>query len=346
MYDPVLGRMLSPDKYVTTPYGTQGYNRYTYAHNNPLKFTDPDGNFPWAAVIVGAMIGGFVKGVQYDISGQGTFLGGFWRGAIVGAGGGYASYLAPIGVLPGLGFGAGSGAILGGLSSALDGRNIGNGMLQGGIMGGIAGAIMGGVEASKLGANIWSGNRPDHYAPVSLAGAGEGSGPVPYNDKSLKELHSKYYSDVKVSQITMERALKGTKLQKDGTWVLSDKSKALAVTQSSIWKHGRVHRIFFSPAAFSSKEKLVCVMAHELGHVVLNSSSYLYKLAHVQTQYGGESIFNNQGHVAIFKMQYDLDKLNNWGNLWRFNISDGLIMDWADSELYNAIKFLIRPIKF
>ena len=87
-------------------------------------------------------------------------------------------------------------------------------------------------------------------------------------------------------------------------------------------------------------------MAHELGHVVLNSTPYLYKLAHVQTQYGPESLFDNKGHVAIFKMQFDLDKLNNWGNLWRFNTSDGEIMDWADSKLYNAIKFLIRPIKF
>lgn len=43
LYDPVLGRMLSPDNYVGE--GTQGFNRYSYANNNPLKFVDPDGNF-------------------------------------------------------------------------------------------------------------------------------------------------------------------------------------------------------------------------------------------------------------------------------------------------------------
>jgi len=43
MYDPVQGRMLSPDNYVSTPFGTQGYNRYSYANNNPPSYTDPDG---------------------------------------------------------------------------------------------------------------------------------------------------------------------------------------------------------------------------------------------------------------------------------------------------------------
>ncbi len=43
-YDPVIGRMLSPDNEVGDPASTQGYNRYTYAFNNPLKFIDPSGN--------------------------------------------------------------------------------------------------------------------------------------------------------------------------------------------------------------------------------------------------------------------------------------------------------------
>jgi hypothetical protein len=41
LYDPVLGRMLSPDNYAHE--GSQGANRYSYVLNNPLKFTDPDG---------------------------------------------------------------------------------------------------------------------------------------------------------------------------------------------------------------------------------------------------------------------------------------------------------------
>jgi len=43
MYDPVLGRMLSPDNYVQDPYNPQNYNRYAYCLNNPLKYVDPSG---------------------------------------------------------------------------------------------------------------------------------------------------------------------------------------------------------------------------------------------------------------------------------------------------------------
>jgi len=42
-YDPVVGRFLSPDIVVQNPNSTQCYNRYSYAVNNPLKYTDPSG---------------------------------------------------------------------------------------------------------------------------------------------------------------------------------------------------------------------------------------------------------------------------------------------------------------
>lgn len=43
MYDPVIGRVLSPDNYVQDPTNTQCYNRYSYCLNNPLRYTDPSG---------------------------------------------------------------------------------------------------------------------------------------------------------------------------------------------------------------------------------------------------------------------------------------------------------------
>nr|WP_321485470.1 toxin TcdB middle/N-terminal domain-containing protein [uncultured Draconibacterium sp.] len=43
LYDPVLGRFLSPDNYVQARDFTQSFNRYSYTLNNPLVFTDPSG---------------------------------------------------------------------------------------------------------------------------------------------------------------------------------------------------------------------------------------------------------------------------------------------------------------
>lgn len=44
VYDPLLGCFLSPDNEVTDPENPQNYNRFSYALNNPLIYTDPSGN--------------------------------------------------------------------------------------------------------------------------------------------------------------------------------------------------------------------------------------------------------------------------------------------------------------
>ena len=43
MYDPIVGRMLSPDIVIQDEQNSQAYNRYSYCFNNPLKYTDPSG---------------------------------------------------------------------------------------------------------------------------------------------------------------------------------------------------------------------------------------------------------------------------------------------------------------
>ena len=45
LYDPLLGRFLSPDNYVQAPDNSQSFNRYSYCLNNPLKYVDPSGEF-------------------------------------------------------------------------------------------------------------------------------------------------------------------------------------------------------------------------------------------------------------------------------------------------------------
>jgi len=45
VYDPLVGRFISPDPFVQLPDYSQSYNRYSYAFNNPLRFSDPSGFF-------------------------------------------------------------------------------------------------------------------------------------------------------------------------------------------------------------------------------------------------------------------------------------------------------------
>ena len=53
VYDPLTGQFLSPDNYVQTPDFTQNFNRYGYCLNNPLKYTDPSGEFIWIIPNIG-----------------------------------------------------------------------------------------------------------------------------------------------------------------------------------------------------------------------------------------------------------------------------------------------------
>ncbi|WP_444886553.1 DUF4225 domain-containing protein [Microbulbifer sp. JMSA008] len=43
IYDPTLGRFLSPDPFVQFPSSSQSWNRYSYVRNNPLSVSDPSG---------------------------------------------------------------------------------------------------------------------------------------------------------------------------------------------------------------------------------------------------------------------------------------------------------------
>lgn len=56
--DPVLGRFISPDPSIPYPSDLQAYNRYSYALNNPLLYTDPSGYTPSAST--------FAATGQYD----------------------------------------------------------------------------------------------------------------------------------------------------------------------------------------------------------------------------------------------------------------------------------------
>lgn len=166
MYDPLLGRMLSVDNYVQDN-TTQNYNRYTYALNNPLKYTDPSGEiigFAVGAFLIRGMVSHFsgksssetfrseggtvlagLAPLQYGIvigaiSGQNSKLG-FYGGALAGMGisvlGSNLSKLGGGSFVENVVWGSTQGAILGGVSAAIFGNNVEDGIRSGFIMGGL-----------------------------------------------------------------------------------------------------------------------------------------------------------------------------------------------------------------
>lgn len=56
VYDPLTAQFFSPDPYVQAPGNWLNYNRYSYVQNNPLKYTDPSGEF-LITYIAGAIVG-------------------------------------------------------------------------------------------------------------------------------------------------------------------------------------------------------------------------------------------------------------------------------------------------
>jgi RHS repeat-associated protein len=171
LYDPIQGRMLSPDNYVPSPFSTQGYNRYGYANNNPLIYVDPDGNF-WH-IVIGAVVGGVVnltiKVVQGKIHSFRDGAAAFGIGAVAGGLGAFtggaalaATKLIPLSVAGGAVAGF-SGSVI---ASPILG--VGNGFYFGDpysaksfardvIIGSFTGGVVGGVGAALKGNNIWLG---------------------------------------------------------------------------------------------------------------------------------------------------------------------------------------------
>lgn len=65
LYDPVIGRFLSPDPFVQMPDFTQNFNRYAYCLNNPLIFADDNGEYIIIdSFLVGLFGGGWKRAVH------------------------------------------------------------------------------------------------------------------------------------------------------------------------------------------------------------------------------------------------------------------------------------------
>ena len=173
MYDPIVGRFLSPDPFVQDWENSQNFNRYSYCLNNPLKYTDPSGEFIWWPLISSTLFSAILGVSMSSLDGK-SFWNGAWKGAISGAisasVGFGMDYLTKgfiaVGAIPGA-FSRGiidglSGGISGGLSNMVIEGNFGHGFIEGSLSGFVTGAIKGGINgyriASRLIGGEWEGN--------------------------------------------------------------------------------------------------------------------------------------------------------------------------------------------
>ncbi len=76
-YSPLLGRFISPDPIVPNYSNPQALNRYSYAYNNPLKYTDPSGH---CGVLAGSGNAGVPLREMCLMAGAAAVAGSAWLG--------------------------------------------------------------------------------------------------------------------------------------------------------------------------------------------------------------------------------------------------------------------------
>lgn len=203
LYDPLLGRFLSPDPYVQAPDFSVNFNRYAWCLNNPLKYTDENGEFVFTtAIIVGIAIGATVgaysgaviaNGGQYDprkwnYSSFDTW-GGMLYGAAIGGAASFAGAAVGASVAAGVGIGgfaggAISGAAAGAVSGSIQGFGMGLyagegdfgyaaqsgliGMAGGVVAGGLVGGTAEGISALRNGRTFWTGSIKENISPSTI----------------------------------------------------------------------------------------------------------------------------------------------------------------------------------
>jgi RHS repeat-associated core domain len=143
MYDPLIAQFLGLDPYVQSPGNWLNYNRYSYAFNNPLIYSDPSGEYALIDDLIAAAIGGIVNVVVQAFQGNIHSWGQGFSYFGVGAAGTWAG-LYTMGAASGAIIGAGNSLVTQGFGTTgkWDGSNIsGQQIFFDGIIGGATSAI-------------------------------------------------------------------------------------------------------------------------------------------------------------------------------------------------------------
>ena len=337
LYDPILGRFLSPDPFVQAPGFTQNYNRFAYALNCPLKYTDPSGmlfgiddfafalivgavsgaltgaaaasnagargfgewsSYIMAGAIVGTMSAGLASDVGLAVAGA-TRLGGFIGGFTSGMVGGAAA-----GAFSGFfntGFAGGNSTDL--LNSSISSA------ISGAVMGGVFGGIGGGMRSRKNGGDFWTGIGESYDCfgiSENKITLGEG---MEYTNEYARKFSKYNFGDsiTGVNDLHADGSLPNYRYYKKGDLVYkNDDGIASEVLGSTVRRTIRKYDVYLFKAAFISKEQLYLTMGHEylhagFYHVAGNSLGKYTKYYHHAAIYSWEL---NQARVWNYNVDY------------------------------------------
>jgi RHS repeat-associated protein len=334
LYDPVLGRMLSPDNYIQAPDNTQSYNRYSYCINNPLKYTDPSGDVAiLIPMIIGAAISATINtGVQlYKMSngsqqnfnwtslGISTLAGGL--GGIAGAYGG-AAVTATTGYTSGAIYGAGAGFaggavggfVQGGLgagNAGWDWNNAWTGAAWGAAGGAVIGGAISGLSSIANNRNFLTGRYTESYLKannINLTGKAVAEGDLKKftQDNFGKRIENmEYKPDISVN---------------DG---MTGGNEAITIPKNGYNKAGSSN-IFLKSSTLSSDKRLFYTLDHELTHASHYSNG---SFASWELSFG----HNRAVKISEFYAYHGgLSVANSWNDrvLWQWTFNKMLSYQW------------------
>ena len=285
VYDPLTGQFLNPDNNVQAPDFTQNFNRYSYCLNNPLIYTDPDGE---SLILLAAIIGGWISMgnamINSDKDGWGL-VGDMFKGLLVGAAAGAAGAWAggvvagALGTATTFGGAVANGAIIGasggfaggfvgGAGNAwINGADFGQGM-QAGLTGGGYGALFGGLIGGISGGIQYQRQISAFQKGCYDLGI-NGNESVPASDKFLSDAQKVWYKDApmdRVKAFTVENVPENHLTGKNGLFTNGAPAKTVPLTVNKVFT-GNSNVYFNKNLAFSSAKQLFFSMGHEFVHV-------------------------------------------------------------------------------
>ena len=281
MYDPITSSFLSVDQYVGSPENAQGFNRYAYCSNNPLRYVDPSGELIWESVLVGAFIGAFTNTASRLMSGSVNNGTQFWVaagiGAVSGGLGGAAGYGAGLGAASWLGegsligIGAASGLANGFVSASsaawMQGASFSQGLWAGvkaGVIGEFSGALMGGLEQLA-----------QYHDEMQIFRKGcaqleiEAGDPIPIekqNDAFLLQARETWYPDAPYDKLDAF-SVEHVPPDKMENLIASKAPASTSPISKGGMLTGRSKMYFYNKLCFKSAKTLFYSMGHEFVHV-------------------------------------------------------------------------------